>query len=69
MDAFPEPQTIAALRARNVRYIVLHTGDFRRSERAREVQAALDQRPDVQLVESDQRGRRLYRLLAGPGAS
>jgi hypothetical protein len=69
MDAFPEPQTIDALRARNVRYIVLHTGDFRRSERAREVQAALDQRPDVQLVESDQRGRRLYRLLAGPGAS
>ena len=68
MEGFPAPRTIAALRDRDVEYIMLHVADYRRPGRGREVVAMLDRRPDVQLLETDDGGRRLYRLGSRPSS-
>jgi hypothetical protein len=62
MEAFPAPHTLDALRRIGVKYVMLHPRDFRRPERAREIIASLERLADVELVATDQRNRRLYRL-------
>ena len=62
MERFPGPRTIAELHDRGVEYIILHVADYQRPARGREVVAMLERRPDVQLLQTDDGGRRLYRL-------